>query len=577
MFKPNNQPSLITFETELSDKQRKLLEKSKEKWFNSLILRNIDENDFKLLYSEISSRPNSAVNILVSALILKELKGISYDELMESVMFDLRFKVALGLVNIDDAPFSRGTLFNFQNRILEYETKTGVNLIEQVFDKLTAQQLKKLALKTDIQRTDSTLISSNIRKFSRVQLLIEVLIRLEKILDQHDKALFEERLVPYMKNGSQKYVYALKSKDLPHELGTLGKLYHLVYNEINKISKYQDTKEFINFERVFQEHFIVVDHETKVKPNNELNSSMLQSPDDQQATYRKKRDQESKGFTINATETANPDNPLQLIDDIAVNPNNIDDTKILSNRLDKIKDKTPELKEMHTDGGYGSEDNDSKFEKLNVSQITTAVRGRESEIKKKIEQNDHLPGTYTIECPQQKAMSSPTKKRHKAMFDMGICRKCPLKDKCQIFKTKGKYYFTHEDYLMNKRNLNITEIPIERRHIRPNVEATMKEFKSRTSGGKIKVRGLFKASLFAFSVGIAINFGRIYRYIDDNNLVNYLLTQVHLIINRICDCIKLKNHFLNFYFHKIRFCWRIEKKFSNMLFSGTLNFGGFLN
>jgi len=67
MFKPNDQPSLITFEAELSAKQRKLLERSKEKWFNNLILRNINENDFKSLYSEIASRPNVAVNILVSA------------------------------------------------------------------------------------------------------------------------------------------------------------------------------------------------------------------------------------------------------------------------------------------------------------------------------------------------------------------------------------------------------------------------------------------------------------------------------------------------------------------------------
>jgi hypothetical protein len=107
---------------------------------------------------------------------------------------------------------------------------------------------------------------------------------------------------------------------------------------------------------------------------------MLQSPDDQDATYRQKKEQHSKGYTINGTETANPDNPLQLITDIAVNPNNIDDTQILNNRIDIIKDKTPELNEIHTDGGYGSEDNDKKPEALEITQITTAVRGRESEI-----------------------------------------------------------------------------------------------------------------------------------------------------------------------------------------------------
>ncbi len=112
---------------------------------------------------------------------------MSYDELMQSVMFDLCIKVALGLVNIDDVPFSRASPFNFQNRLLEYKVQTGINLVELFFDKLAIKQLNELALKTDIQRTDSTLISCNIRKYSRSQLLIEILIRHERILDEADK------------------------------------------------------------------------------------------------------------------------------------------------------------------------------------------------------------------------------------------------------------------------------------------------------------------------------------------------------------------------------------------------------
>ena len=533
MFKSNNQPGLFSFETELCKKQRDLLEKSREKWFYNLILKNINENKFKPLYSEKASRPNVAVNILVSALILKELKGISYDELMESMMFDLRFKAALGLISIDEVPFSRATLFNFQNRLLEYEQQTGINLIEQVFDSLTAQQIKQLSLKADIQRTDSTLISSNIRKYSRIQLLIEVLIRLERILDETDRQRIGEQLQVYLKTGSDKYVYGLKSNELPRELEKLGKVYYAVHSEINEKEKYQHKKEYINFLRVYKEHFIVVNQEISPKPTVELNSGMLQSPDDQDATYRKKKEQHSKGYTINGTETANPDNPVQLITDIAVNPNNIDDTQILHDRIDKIKDKTPELNEIHTDGGYGSEDNDKKLEKLGVTQVTTAVRGRESEIEKKIEQVGQSPDTYTVECPYQKAVSTPTRQRHKIRFETKVCILCLLKEKCQIFKNNGTYYFTHEDYLQNKRNRNIMSIPEERRKIRPNVEALMKEFKTRTPNGKTKVRGMFKTSLFAFSVGIAINFGRIFRYIIENDLINGPFSSITITFHKI--------------------------------------------
>jgi len=569
MFKSNSQPELFSFALELGKKQRDLLENSKEKWFYSLIFSGIDEGSFKPLYSEKASRPNVAVNILVSAIILKEFKGISYDELMESMMFDMRFKVALGLVSIDEEPFSRATLFNFQNRILEYEQQTGINLIEQVFDNLTSQQIKQLKLKADIQRTDSTLVSSNIRKYSRVQLLIEVLIRLERILDETDKRLIGEQLQAYLKTGSEKYIYALKSNELPRELEKLGRVYHAIHNEISEKDSYHAKKEFINFERAYKEHFIVIKHQVSPKPTEELNSGMLQSPDDQDATYRKKKEQQSKGYTINGTETANPDNPLQLLTDIAINPNNVDDSVILNDRIDVIKEKTPELCELHTDGGYGSEGNDKKFAESEIMQITTAVRGRESEIEKKIEQSSQSPDAYTVKCPQQTIESTPTKKRHKVRFDLSICKQCPLKEKCRIFKNKGRYYFTHEDYLLSKRNNNIHKIPKERRKIRPNVEATMKEFKTRTPGGKLKVRGLFKTSLFAFSAGIAINFGRIYRHIVDNELFEVVFSTINFFFTKIM--INLADFFSETRNFVIKPAG--QKIFLNMRLSTILNFG----
>jgi len=518
MFKTNNQLRLFSFEDELNDRQRDWLKGSREKWFYHLILRSINEMDFRALYSDKASRPNAPVNILVSSLILKELKGLSYDELMESVMFDLRIKTALGLSGIGEVPFSRATLFNFQNRILEHQQQTGINLIERVFDSLSAEQIKQLSVKADIQRSDSTLVSSNIKRYSRLQLLIEVLTRLNRMLDEEDRRLIAGQLQPYLRQGADKYIYGLKAGQLPRELESLGRVYHRVYEWISGKGQYHDKQEFINFSRAYREHFVVVESGASPKPKEELTSSMLQSPDDSDATYRQKNGQHCKGYSINGTETANPENPLQLITDISVAANNIDDSQILNGRLDGIKSKTPELYEMHTDGGYGSPDNDRKLEEMDVDHIVTAVRGRASGVEKRIEQAPGAPDVYTVECPSQRVQSTPTRKRHKACFDMNICGECPLHEGCQIFRSNGRYYFTHEDYLQGRRNRNIMNIPEERRRIRPNVEALMNEFKIRTPGGKLKVRGLFKATLFAFNSGIAINFGRIYRFIAQNGL-----------------------------------------------------------
>jgi hypothetical protein len=136
-------------------------------------------------------------------------------------------------------------------------------------------------------------------------------------------------------------VYSLKSPDLPHELQKLGELYYAVYQYVKV--KYSDTKEFRIFQRAYNEHFTVIEGQAKAKESKELNSSMLQSPDDEDSTYRKKREQESKGFTINATETANPENAIQLLNDIVVNKNNIDDSKILEERTDKLIEKNAKL------------------------------------------------------------------------------------------------------------------------------------------------------------------------------------------------------------------------------------------
>ncbi len=148
MFKTNNQAELFTFEKQLLDNvQQQLLEKTPENAFYNIIFSHIKESDYKVLFSEKGSRPNVPVNVLVSALILKERKSWSYDELMSSIIFDLRTKAALGLSSIDTKPFSRATIFNFQNRIAEYEEKTGINLLEKTFDNLTAKQLKDLKIK----------------------------------------------------------------------------------------------------------------------------------------------------------------------------------------------------------------------------------------------------------------------------------------------------------------------------------------------------------------------------------------------------------------------------------------------
>jgi len=516
MFRENTthlQTSFFDIERQLSESKRKKIRESEEYSFYQLIFKKIKEENFAVLYSENGSRPNSAVNIMVSAIILAYRKGWTIKEMLEQIDFNLLTRTALGLNRMNDTAFCEATFFNFQNRLLKHFVETGENLLERVFDGLTEEQLKKLKIKTDIQRSDSFMAMSNIRSYGRVQLLIEMLLRLYRVLKEEDKERFKDKLSDYTKQTSGQYIYKLERTEIPRELEKLGQIYHKLYEALRE--GYKEIEIFRIFERVYQEHFTVVKNKVAVKKNEELHSGILQSPDDIDATYRKKGKKAGKGQSVNVTETANPENEVNLLTDIAVQSNNTDDSDIMNDRIETLKEKTPDLKELHTDGAYGSEDNDKKFEELGITHIQTAVKGRKSKVEMKIE--EITEGEYEVSCHLQKVKSEKTRIRHKVCFDKKVCDGCLLTEDCPTLIQKRVYYFTPEQYLSNKRKRNINTLPLERRKLRPNVEATIKEFvKPLNHKGKLRIRGQFKTMTYACSMGISINFGRIHRYLTVN-------------------------------------------------------------
>ena len=98
-----------------------------------------------------------------------------------------------------------------------------------------------------------------------------------------------------------------------------------------------------------------------------------------------------------------------------------------------------------------------------------------------------------------------------------MCDGCLLAGDCPTLIQKRVYYFTREQYLSNKRKRNIKTLPVERRKLRPNVEDNIKEFvKPLNHKGKLRIRGQFKTMIYAYSMGLSINFGRIHRYLTVN-------------------------------------------------------------
>ena len=70
-------------------------------------------------------------------------------------------------------------MYNFRQRLSRYNQEQGVNVLEQVFEDISDQQIQTLEVRTGQQGMDSTQVASNILEASRLQLLVEAIQRLD--------------------------------------------------------------------------------------------------------------------------------------------------------------------------------------------------------------------------------------------------------------------------------------------------------------------------------------------------------------------------------------------------------------
>ena len=163
MFKRNTgyqQTELFGFDDNLTKKQTLYLHNSTEFTFLKEVFYKIDESLFAPLFSSTKSRPNAPINQLVGSLILKHLYDWTYSELFKNLTFNSLTRYAIGIKDPNIDVFSEATIFNFQNRVINYYEQTGKDLVTEVFDKLTAGYLNQFKVISNRQRGDSFLVDS---------------------------------------------------------------------------------------------------------------------------------------------------------------------------------------------------------------------------------------------------------------------------------------------------------------------------------------------------------------------------------------------------------------------------------
>ena len=341
MFKKNKrnlQPVLISSVNELPEELRKRLEASWSGVFYREFFSRLDEEPFAVLYADMPSRPNVPVNVLVGLEYLKAGFGWSDEEMYEAFLYNLQVRYALGYDEFGTGYFDLRTLYYFRERLSRYMQEKGVNLLDQAFEQVTDQQLAAFQLKTGLQRMDSTLVGSNIRQMGRLQLLVEILQRVHRMLNAGDQAHYSEAFAPYLQGHAGQYVYHLRVEENAAHIQQIGEFMQRLLGELKE--GYSEDPVYQVLERAFNEHFRVEGEAAKAKVGRELSATSLQSPDDLEATFRQKGGKGYRGYVANLTETCDSKNALQLITKVQVASNNTDDGCLLVEALPNLKQRT---------------------------------------------------------------------------------------------------------------------------------------------------------------------------------------------------------------------------------------------
>jgi hypothetical protein len=524
MYRRNNQhkqQSLFGGIEDLPEKQQNRLKASWAETFYDEFFTRIDEDIFAVLYSDDqASRPNAPINVLVGLEVLKSGFGWSDAQLEEQLAYNVQVRYALGYRDLAQTVPELRTVYNFRRRVTEYMQETGINLIEQVFEQVTDEQIEALALKTDKLRVDSTLVASNIREMSRLQLLVEVLQRVWRMLNAEDQARYEVDFEAYIKGTSGQYTYRIESGTAGTHLEAIGQLMNDLIEGLAPF--YAEEKTYLLLVRVFNEHFLLENSKIQVKTGSNLSASSLQSPDDDEATFRRKRGEEHQGYVTNVTETCNPENDVQLIVKVQTESNNTDDAEMLNEALPNLVERT-DVDEIYTDGGYNSPQVDETLQQEQIEQYQTAIRGNKTAegqlgTSDFVFERDENGEPQSVTCPQgQTATVEPTRTvgRFNADFDAEVCAGCPLLEHCptQTLKRKPqvrRLRFDQQQVNVAHRHANQRKLKDQPNNLRSAVEATVRSIKHPFGNGKLPVRGRPRMSMMLVASAAMTNIRRIW-------------------------------------------------------------------
>ena len=501
----------------LTSREQKALERSWAKVFAEDIFPAINEEPFRVLYSSSASRPNTPVNVCIGALIIKELFGISDDEVVENLMLDPRYQYALHTTSFDEQPMSDKTLSRFRKRCYDYESVYGVDLLHDCITGLGAKIAKLMDINPRIKRMDSMMIAANIRKLSRIELLYTCVAKLVIYLRQNNRDDLIEGIEHYCDpNDYNKTFYYSSDSDTVSQLDVIlkdaDKLLDLCGTDYDDATEYQLLVRCLSEQTVVEE----ASRRLRTKEDEGFHSGMLQNPSDPDATFRIKAGKEHQGYAANLEETVGKNG--SVITDYQYEQNNYSDSQFLKDSLDRSEIQDEEITVI-TDGAYSGKENHDLAAEKNIRLVNTDLSGKPiDDILADFVFNE--TGTKVIKCPagyepKSCGYTGGKSQQFHVSFQRDQCANCPNKDRCKakIHKRVSSVTISIKSHERAKQQRFMgTEEFRNLFKIRNGVETLPSLLRRQYHVDRMPVRGLIRGRFFFGCKIGALNFKKLFTY-----------------------------------------------------------------
>ena len=512
------QLSFLDSYNSLTEREKRFLEKSWAKSFAEHIFPKIDEAPYAVLYSGKNSRPNTPVNVQIGALIIKEFMGMSDDELLTALMFDIRFQYALHTTSCIEQPMSDRTLGRFRERCSTYEQETGIDLLHNTITSLSNEMAEMMKIDLSLKRMDSLMVASNIKRMSRLELLYTCVVNLAKeVLKRGDK--LPEELIHYTQaDDRNRVIYHYRSEETADKIITVLKDAALLKELCG--SSYDESSSYQLLVRVLKEQCIPEEDGSlrlSTKEDGGMDASILQNPADPDATYREKAGKQNRGYAANVVEATGEE--CSIVTDYQYEKNIHSDSQFFKDFIAK-EEIHEESDTVVTDGAYSGKENEELAAEKNVELVTTNLTGREAEdILADFEFNED--GTKVEKCPGGYAPKSCSYNARTGQctvsFHRSQCDQCPHRKEChpKTFKrTCRKTVSSNSKHRAEQQRMRNTDEFKKMSKFRNGVETLTSILRRKCRVDHMPVRGLIKSKLFFGCKIGALNFSKFCRYMQ---------------------------------------------------------------